>query len=220
MNRLNDTIDTILFDFDGTVMNTNGIIVASWQHTFRHYAGQDGDLDLIYRSFGEPLYDTASRFFPDKDPEEVVAYYRAYHVDRFESGISLFPGILQLLKALKERNYLLGLVTSRLRRTATIGMNKFGLFTYFDAFVTVEDTERPKPDPAPVFLALERLSSKPKRAVMIGDTLHDIRCAKNAGVCAGLVAWSVAVAKRDLTGKIAPDFILETPDGLLKILPV
>jgi pyrophosphatase PpaX len=219
MKRLSDTIDTILFDFDGTVMDTNGVIVASWQHTFRHYAGQDGDLDLIYRSFGEPIHDTARRFFPDQDPEAVVAYYRAYHVDCFESGISLFPGILPLLKTLKEKRYLLGLVTSRLRRTTTIGMNKFGLFDYFDALVTVEETERPKPDPAPILLALERLNRKPECAAMIGDTLHDIRCAKSAGVCAGLVAWSVAVEKRALTEENSPDFILEHPEDLLEILP-
>jgi len=211
-------INTILFDFDGTIMNTNELILRSWQHTFRMFTGSDGDADEILRSYGEPIDVTTARFFPERSIGEVENVYRAYHYDRYESAIELFPGILDLLENLKSQGYAMGVVTSRLYRTANIGMEKFGLFRYFDAFVTVNDTAQPKPDAAPIRLALSKLGRPAGRAVMIGDTRHDIQCARNAGVVPILVGWSLAVPPDERSGADAPDYILDKAADLPGIL--
>jgi pyrophosphatase PpaX len=218
MTRGNRRIDTVLFDFDGTIMDTNNLIIQSWQHLFRALTGNDGPMDRILHSFGEPIEDTVVKFFPDRDRDEVIQTYRAYHNEVFEDSIELFPGIVDLLKELKSEGYTLGMVTSRLHRTAKKGMEKYDLLRYFDSFVTVEDTENPKPDPAPILLSLDNLGKSPEHVIMVGDTLHDIRCARNAGVLSVLVSWTLAVPEHKRTGADRPDFILETPMELLDVL--
>ena len=75
---------------------------------------------------------------------------------------------------------------------------------YFDTIVTCDDTDKHKPDPEPVNIALERLGSRPEEAVMIGDSIFDILCAKGAGVKSVLVSWALAVSDEDQTGENAP----------------
>ncbi|MDR1954036.1 MAG: HAD-IA family hydrolase [Clostridiales Family XIII bacterium] len=214
----NRRIDTVLLDFDGTLMDTNDLVIRSWQHAFRTLTGKDGSPEDILRSFGEPIENTVAKFFPDREEREAVQAYRTYHHEEFENSIKLFPGIVNLLDALKSEGYTLGLVTSRLRRTAKIGMEKFDLFRYFDSFVTVDDTENAKPDPAPILLSLDNLRKTPESAIMVGDTLHDIHCARNAGVLSALVSWTLAVPEHKRTGANEPDFIVGEPTELMDIL--
>lgn len=213
-------IDTVLFDFDGTIMNTNDVILMSWQHTFRTLANREEDEAVLTATFGEPLETTMRRFFPDRPLEEPIEIYRTFQRDNFNGLVALFPGIKELIVALKDQGYKVGLVTSRLYQTSMEGLDKYQLTKYFDAIVTMENTTKHKPDPEPVNIALEKLDARPKQAVMLGDTLFDILCARNAGVRSVLVAWSLALAgktKADL-GKDAPDHIIHKPEDLFAIL--
>ncbi len=213
-------INAVLFDFDGTLMDTNDVILMSWQHTFRTLANREEKEDVLTATFGEPLETTMDRFFPHIPLEESIEIYRQFQRDNFNGLITLFPGMKELIIALKERGYKIGLVTSRLKQTSMEGLEKYGLTKYFDAIVTPEDTTKHKPDPEPVHIALRKLGARPDQAVMLGDTLFDIMCAKNAGVRSVLVAWSLALAgktKADL-GKDAPDYIIHKPEELFAIL--
>ncbi|MDR0852029.1 MAG: HAD-IA family hydrolase [Clostridiales Family XIII bacterium] len=211
-------IDTVLFDFDGTIMDTNELILRSWQHAFVMFTGKEGDEEEILRSYGEPIFGTVDRFFPDGPSAGVVAAYREYQERYYEETITLFPGILDLFKTLKTQGYAIGIVTSRLYHSAKIGLEKFGLFDYVTAFVTIRDTEKPKPDPEPILLALSQLEKKPEQAIMVGDTKHDIQCARNAYVVPVLVDWSLAVPPEARSGEDAPDYIIEKAEDLLGIL--
>jgi len=212
-------IDTVLFDFDGTIMNTNDIIISSWQHAFLELTGQEGSLEEIKRSFGERLDDTVRRFFPDVNPEDVMEAYRSFHYDRFAESISLFAGIAELLERLKSEGYAMGLVTARMLKTTKVGMDKYGLDRYFNAVVSVEDTANPKPAPDPILLCLERLGKEPRQAIMVGDTKHDIQSARAAGVTASvLVGWSLAVPPGERGGSEGPDFVIDEADGLMDVL--
>ena len=199
-----NTIDTVLFDFDGTVMNTNNVILMSWQHTFKTLENRQEDREKLIQTFGEPLEETMKRFFPDVPTDEAIDIYRSFHRDNFGELISLFPGMKELVEEVRRRGCKTGLVTSRLRQTTNQGMNKYGLESCFDAVVTAEDTKKHKPDPDPVNRALEKLGSKPENSIMLGDTMFDIMCARNAGVRSVLVAWSIAVNADDDLGDKAP----------------
>lgn len=212
------TIDTVLFDFDGTVMNTNNVIIQSWQHTFRTLEGKERPVDDIVETFGEPLITTMGRFFPEVPPQEAVDIYRSYHYERFEDLIDIFPGIIDILSQLKGKEYKTALVTSRLRGTTDRGMKKYDLDKYFDAVITMEDCTKHKPDPEPINIALAKLGSSPERAVMLGDTMYDIKCARNAGVESILVSWAMAVTEEDLQGPHAPDHIIEKAEDLWDII--
>ncbi len=123
-----------------------------------------------------------------------------------------------MLGELKARGYKTGIVTSRLWHTTEIGLKKYDMEQYFDAIVTCDDTDRHKPDPEPVNIALERLGSRPEESVMVGDSMFDILCARNAGVKAVLVSWALAVSEEDKTGENAPDYVIEKAEDLLDIL--
>lgn len=211
-------IDTVLFDFDGTVMDTNNVIIQSWQHTFRTLENREEDLDKIIKTFGEPLELTMKKIFPDVPAEESMAIYRSYHYDNFGELISVFPGMKELIKELKKKEYKLGVVTSRLKKTTLQGLEKYGLSQYFDAVVTADDTSRHKPDPEPVNIALEKLKSTPENSIMVGDTMFDIFCARNAGVKSVLVNWALAVSEEEKNGPDGPDYVIEKAEDLLEIL--
>lgn len=211
-------ITTVLFDFDGTIMNTNDIIIQSWQHTFRTLTGKEAPVDEIIRTFGEPLEYTLAQKFPDVPVEESIQIYRGFHHDYFEDLIELFPGMAELMEELQKRGYKMGLVTSRLKQTAMQGVRKFGLEKYFDYILTADDTDKHKPDPAPINITLERMGSKAEESIMIGDTMFDILCARNAGVPSVLVGWAVAVTEEEKTGPDAPDYIVAEAEDILKLL--
>ena len=211
-------ITTILFDFDGTLMDTNDLIISSWQHTFKIIEGKERPVSEIIPTFGEPLDYTVARLFPHLDIEEVISVYRSYHIDNFGARINLFPGMKELLASLKEMGYKLGLVTSRLPGTTAQGLEKYGIAEFFDAVVTAADTKKHKPDPEPILMALEKLDSKPQESMMIGDTKHDILCAKNAGAVSVLVGWAIAVPEESRVGENAPEHIIERAEDLFEIL--
>ncbi len=210
--------DTVLFDFDGTVMNTNRVIIESWQHTFRTIDGKEREESEITRTFGEPLAATMKKMFPHVPVEEALKIYRSYHYNYFDDLIEMFPGMKELLKETKDRGYKTGLVTSRLKKTTFQGLEKFDLVGYFDAIVTCDDTDAHKPDPEPVFITLDRLGSTPEKSIMLGDTMYDILCAKNAGVCSVMVGWAVAPTEEEIRGENGPDFVLEKPEDLFEII--
>ena len=215
-------IDTVLFDFDGTVMDTNKVVMMSWQHTFRTLRNREEDPNILVKTFGEPLELTMKKFFPDVPIDEALEVYRSFHRDNFGELITLFPGMKELLHEVRNRGFKTGLVTSRLYSTTMQGLEKYEIKNLFDAVLTADDTDKHKPDPAPVNITLAKLDSSPEKSILLGDTMFDLLCAKNAGVQSVLVSWSLALrgkTKEDL-GEAAPDYILRAPKDLLEIITV
>ena len=211
-------IDTVLFDFDGTIMDTNDVIFQSWDHTFMKIENRVPDRKMIAATFGEPLEITLKEFFPNFPINEALEVYRSYHRDNFGELINLFPGVLDMLKRTKQEGYKTGLVTSRLKHTTIQGLEKYGIIDYFDCIVTAEDGTKYKPDPEPIEIALEKLGSNPNNAVMLGDTVFDIECARNANVRSILVSWSIALESDTQIKEAAPDYILNDTKDLFEII--
>lgn len=194
MNKSETTkkINTVIFDFDGTIADTNQLIVDSWQAVYRARTGAEGDVDYILSTFGEPLYYSMEKAFPDFDLEETVSIYRDFQRTIFRDAIKPFPGMGELIKGLKDKGYKTGIVTSRLKASTLEGLESMGLEDYIDDLVTVEDTEIHKPNPEPALICLEKLGRKPEESLMIGDSDFDIGCGNNAGMVTVLVGWSAA----------------------------
>lgn len=214
-------IDTLIFDFDGTLMDTNNVIVQSWQQVYRKYTGHDGDTDYILSTFGEPLEESLENAFPDVPLEETVNTYRTWHGEHYWDMIELFPGITEMLKEAKARGYRLAIATSRLKETLFLGLDKYNLTDLFDTIVTVEEVANHKPEPDCILKVLEELDVPPEKAAMVGDSRLDMMCAHNAGVKAILVGWSVTVTERDFSGTPAlekPDSIIETAMDIFDVI--
>lgn len=212
---------TLLLDFDGTIMDTNDIIIDSWQHTFRTLRGEEGDRRAILDTFGEPLEMSMRNMFPDVPEEESLHIYRTFQRDNFVSRIHMFPGIREMLDELQARDCPMALVTSRLKFTTDQALDAFDLRKYFPVVVTADEVTRHKPDPQSAKIAMDKLGAAPEETIMVGDTLHDILCAKNAGVRAALVSWSLTLSgkgKSDFAPGQAPDILIDTPAQLLELI--
>ena len=210
-------IKAVLFDFDGTLMDTNTIILESWKHTFNTVLGRDPVHEEIVASFGEPLDVTMARLFPDRDTDEMVTTYRHYQRHIYQDEITMFPGTKEAILALKARGILVGIVTSRLWSSTKQGLYKFDISDMVDAVVSAEDTTIHKPDPAPCLLCLEKLGVGADEAIMVGDSKFDILCARNAGVLSCLVAWSISVNEAQRR-ELSPDFFITEASQILDIV--
>lgn len=210
-------IDTILFDFDGTLINTNEVIIAAWQHTYRHYTGEEAETEHITACFGEPLLITMAREFPEVDPEESAEIYRTYQREKAKELVKLFPGVETMLRELKSRGYKTGIVTSRTGESTLRYLEMFNIGGYFDAIVSCDDTDKHKPDPEPVLLGLDKLEAVPEETVMVGDSFFDMKSANNAGVKTVLVNWRMAGAEKEPEG-CKVDCRIDTPMELIDVL--
>lgn len=182
-------IKAILFDYDGTLMDTNELIIGSWQSVFKEITGKPGSREKIIDSFGETLVFTMKKFFPDQDTNRCIEIYRKWQGDKYLDTIEMFPGMSTLVKYLSAEGYKLGIVSSRIRGSLEAGLDKFGLLKTFDVVVSCEDSKEAKPSPVPAQIALKQLGIKPEDAIMIGDTKFDIGCANNAGMHSILMDW-------------------------------
>lgn len=209
----------VLFDFDGTIMNTNNIILDSWRHTFLKKKGYEPDTEMIYKTFGEVLSETMERFFPDEDVEEMVDIYRQYQKDLFYDAIEIFPGMQELILDLRKAGIKTAIVTSRFLNSTDIGLGKYGLENAFDAIVSAEDTDIHKPNPEPCLICLKKLGIEPKDAIMIGDSKYDVLCARNTGVDSVLVSWTVTLDE-DQIKDLAPDYCIDRADEMLDIVGI
>lgn len=210
-------IKSILFDFDGTLINTNDVIIEAWQYTYKHYGFDEVPVEHITRCFGEPLLVTMAREFPDIDPEESASVYRQRQADMAEKLVTVFDGIPVLLKELKRAGYKIGIVTSRTRESTMRYLKQFDIEEYFDGVVTCDDTDRHKPDPEPVLMGLKKLDTDKDCALMIGDSSFDMKSANNAGVKTVLVGWRAAAENGDV-GECRVDYSIERPMDLMEIL--
>ena len=211
-------IKTVLFDFDGTLADTNELIVDSWRHTAMKTAGRDISDDEIRTTLGELLIDSMRRILPETDAEEALETYRVYQRELYLDRIRLYDGAEETLRTLKEAGYKVALVTSRMKSSTERGLAHFGLDGYFDAVLTASDTDKFKPDPEPLLMILETISSRPEEAIYIGDTTHDIEAGRAAGVFTILVDWSFALPPEERAGAPRPDMVIKKMKDVLTLL--
>ena len=211
-------IKAVLFDFDGTIMDTNEIILESWRHTFKTVLGRECRDEEVVGTFGEVLGDSMKMIFPDRDVDEMISIYRSYQHQFYEKEILLCPGIHELILKLKALGYLTAIVTSRIENSTRIGLSKFGLDDKFEAFVSCDDITNFKPDPESCLVALRKLGIKADEAIYVGDSKYDIQCAHRAGVKAVLVNWTICLPKDQRVGENKADFEIDDPMELIDIL--
>ncbi|MFZ7103705.1 MAG: pyrophosphatase PpaX [Peptococcaceae bacterium] len=208
-------IKGILFDLDGTLLNTNELIIETFQYTYKNVLGLDVPREEIVRYFGEPLIDTLAKYGPDK-VELLVKTYRDYNFKRHDEITTIFPGVKETVIRLKEKGYLLAVVTSKKNTGAKKGLDLFGLTAYMDFLVGYDDTKKHKPDPDPIHKALQGLDLQPAEALMVGDSHYDILCGKNAGTQTAVVKYTEHALEKLL--ELKPDYILHELKDLLNIL--
>lgn len=203
----------ILFDLDGTLLDTTDLILKSFQHTIRTHQGHDADLEFAKTTFGRPLIEALAMM--GDDPEAMIKTYREFNILHHDELAKVFAGVVEVVRELYGRGIKLAVVTSKTRATSIRGLRLFDLDKYFPVVVGHEDCQLHKPHPEPVLRGLEGLGLPAGDCLMVGDSPFDIMSAKAAGVRTAAVRWTY-VPWADVLAA-GPDHIVEEMAGLLTL---
>jgi pyrophosphatase PpaX len=214
---MDNKITTILFDLDGTLIDTNELIISSFLHTLEQYYPSQYKREDVLPFLGPTLKETFEKMDETK-VDDMIATYRKYNLEKHDSIVTDFPTVLETIQALKEKGYKIGIVTTKIMDVVQKGLKVTKLDPYFDVIVALDHVEKAKPDPEPIFNALAQLESTPEETIMVGDNYHDILAGKNAGTKTAGVSWSIK--GREYLEQYNPDYIFDEMSDLLKVLGV
>ena len=207
----------VLFDLDGTLIDSGPIILSSMQHAVRTVLGKDISRDQLGLTIGGQGIVAQMQAIDPEHADALLAVYKE-HNDGLHDALEAFDDLLALLPQLRAEGRKLGIVTAKRHRTVELALDRFpALRDEFDTVVGHEDTDRHKPDPDPVLLAVERLGGVPSRAAYVGDSPFDIRAAKAAGAFAVGVAWGGIHSDERLLAE-EPGAFVRSPRELLDVV--
>jgi pyrophosphatase PpaX len=209
-------VQTFLFDLDGTLIDSVRLILDSYHHTLAaHGLPPRSDEDWL-RGVGTPL---TVQFAEWHDPgmlEALIATYREYNLANHDRMVTVYPGIVDAVRAVRKAGRATGLVTSKNRSGALRGLALARLEPMMDVLVCADEVTNPKPHPEPVEKALALLGAEPATAVYVGDSIHDMVSGRAAGVRTAAALWG-PFGREHLAGA-TPDYWLETPGDLLGLI--
>lgn len=212
---------TVLLDLDGTLIDSEELILASFRHTMAEHLGRVPLDDVWLASMGRPLHVQLREFAGDaEEADAMLATYLEHNASVHDDLLRPFPAIREVVRELRDAGRRLGIVTSKRRDGALRGLERCGYeLDAFGAVVTATDVERHKPDPTPVLVALRSLGEEdPGRALFVGDSVHDLVAGRRAGVATAAALWGPYDRERLAPGE--PDHWLDDPDALGELLSV
>lgn len=205
----------MLFDLDGTLVDSAELILESYRYTMRVHFGEVPPDEVWLRSLGTPL-SAQFRAFADTDEgvQALVETYVEHNLREHARLIRPFPGVRETLAEMRGRGVRLAIVTSKAARGTARSLEACDLpADWFEVVVTADEPVAHKPDPAPVRLALERLGVEPPEASFVGDSVWDIRAGRAAGVRTIAALWGPF--SEDELAPERPHFMVDRPSDLL-----
>lgn len=207
---------TILFDLDGTLLDTTELIVTSFLHTLAEHGPLPYGEKEVLEALGEPLYEQMKRFGGEERAKAMVQTYRRHNVAHHDDYVKAFPGVNQVLERLRQEGCTLGVVSNKHRITVEMGLRLCGLDKWMATVVCQGEANRDKPSPDPILLAMDRVGAEPATTLMVGDSRYDLLAARDAGIASAGVAWSAHGAKSLLA--YDPDYLLDSMEDLYEIV--
>ena len=228
-DKLGSHTRTVLFDLDGTLINTTDLILQCFQFSWSTVCGFEHTRETLLETFGTPLRDAMYRLLLSKDSrekfmsahtqdsivEELIGSYRAFNALNHDTLARPFDGTREVLTELRRRGYMVGVVTSKGRELGLRGLKLCSLDDLIDSAVFLEDTAAHKPHPEPILAALRKLVTDAGSAVYVGDSKHDMIAAHAAGVRTVGALWGPS--PRTSLEQEAPTFVAESIRDLLHI---
>ena len=182
----------VLFDLDGTLLDTEGIILESFHHAVKTVLGRDYPDEVLSKKVGLPLAVQMWDFTDDAAVhDELLRTYRAYNEAIHDSAVSAFAGVADALRALHESDVRLGVVTSKRHALAVRGLEVCGVAPYLAFVIGSDDWETHKPDPGPVLHGCDLLGFEPGVCLYVGDSPYDLQAGNAAGCDTAAVLWGV-----------------------------
>lgn len=210
-------VQTILFDLDGTLIDSVRLILDSYHHTLATHGLPPRSDEEWLRGVGTPLSVQFADWKDDPDTlDALIATYRAYNLAHHDRMVSVYPGIVDAVTAIRAAGRRTGLVTSKNRQGALRGLTLVRLEATMDVLVCADEVTNPKPHPEPVEKAVALLGANLETTVYVGDSIHDMVSGRAAGVRTAAVLWGPF--GRGHLEDAAPDYWLERPADLLTLL--
>lgn len=211
----NRKIKALLFDFDGTLLDTNELIIQTFLHVLEtKFPGKYSREDVL-PFLGPSLKDTFSTVDLER-VDELVQDYRIWNIAHHDELVTEFDGVLETLLTLKEAGIRLAIVSTKRQEMLARGLRILKAEGLFEVIIGSDDVKNVKPDPEPILLALEKMGLRKDEVIMIGDNSHDIEGGKNAGVKTAGVAWSLK--GEAFLAQFKPDYMLHHLSDLLEIV--
>jgi pyrophosphatase PpaX len=180
----------VLFDLDGTLIDSIGLLLASMNHTFSGREGRAPTEEEWITGIGTPLHEQLRPFVEsDEEADQLVTRYRSYQRQHHDKLTTAYEGALDTLEQLYNWGHPLGVVTSKSNEMMERGLRHTGMDVYMKTMIGCDSCPVHKPDPYPVNMALAELGYEPHEAVFVGDSPHDIASGNAAGVTTIAALW-------------------------------
>lgn len=196
-------VEVVLFDLDGTLIDTLDLIRESFRYTTATVLGEALPDEVLMHNVGVPLI-VQMREFDGARADEMLRVYREHNWRVHDALVKEYPDVEQVLEWLVGQGKRLGIVTSKARPVAERGLERFDLGPFFDLLVSYDDVPVHKPEPYPLLFAAEQMGVTPERCAYVGDSPHDMSAARAAGCLAIAALWGVGSRERLL--EPGPDY--------------
>lgn len=210
-------IQGVLFDNDGTLIDTHDLILSSMRFSTQQVLGEVLPDEKLMAKVGQPLVVQMKDF--SNDPavqEEILRVYREHNHAHHDDAIKAFPGIEECLAQLFDLKVKMGVVTSKMHELAWRGLTLMGLAPYLSCCVGADDCDQYKPEPGPVIKGAELLGLPTQNCLYVGDSPFDIQAGHNAGCLTVAVTWGMFSLER--LQEAHPDFIIDEPQELVALV--
>jgi pyrophosphatase PpaX len=216
-SRQTRRLPTILFDLDGTLIDSIELILNSARFAFQKLERDVPPDEEWLAGVGIPLFTMFRRYARDEaDCAALIAAYREYQLVHHDRLTRCYDQVVETVDLLKRRGHDIGIVTSKSEALAMRGLAHVGLARHMDTIVGCDSSIRHKPDPEPVRIALHRLDASPEDAIFVGDSVHDLFAGNAAGVHTAAALWG-AFKRADLEPG-EPNAWLESVSDLVTLL--
>ena len=206
----------VLFDLDGTIVDSGWIILASYRHATTTVLGRDYPDEVLLARVGAGDLEEQMREFDVERSDELARAYREFYAP-LHSELQAFPGMLELLRRLDEEGRTLGIVSAKRHDIVQLALDALGFGDTLDIVVGSDEAPRGKPHPDQILLALKRLGADPNQTAYVGDAPFDVAAAKAAGVHAVGVTWGGIHTRERMEGE-GPDAVVDTAEELYAAL--
>ncbi|MDP2813671.1 MAG: prolipoprotein diacylglyceryl transferase [Erysipelotrichaceae bacterium] len=207
----------ILFDFDGTLMDTEPAIIESFKQVFNKYAPDmiiTREMELSF--LGPTLWETFEKYLPNESADKLVEDYRTINFEMHKTHVNPIDGAKELLSELKENGYQLGIVSSKLTDAIDLGLNMFDMKDYFEVIIGLEQVKKHKPDPEGLFEACKKLGKGHDSVIYVGDTTGDVLAGINAGMFT--IAFATDQERKQLLEKMKPTRLISSLSEINDVL--
>jgi len=206
----------VLFDLDGTIVDSGWIILASYRHATTTVLGRDYPDEVLLARVGAGDLEEQMREFDAEKADELAHAYREFYAP-LHSELEAFPGMLDLLEKLDDEDRTVGIVSAKRHDIVQLAVEALGFGDRLDIVVGSDEAPRGKPHPDQILLAMEKLGAEPDDTAYVGDAPFDIAAARNAGVHAIGVTWG-GIHTRERMESEGPDAVVDTADELYAVL--